>query len=93
MGRLKRAAAPVPSALPAVPAPARVVTTPAAVIRRIALLEESATYTMPSVPTATPKGALNRAAAPVPSALPRVPSPASVVTTPAGEIRRILLLI
>ena len=37
-------------------------------------------------------GALKVAAAPVPSALPKVPSPASVVTTPAGEIWRILRL-
>ena len=91
VGKLKLAAVPVAFALPVEPEPASVVTTPAAVIFRIVLERLSATYTVPSAPTATPSGLLNVAAAPVPSALPAAPEPASVVTTPAAVIFRILL--
>src|SRR5205823_13648032 len=60
---------------------------------RIVLLTVSATYTLPEESVATPSGLLNRAALPVPSALPPFPaSPASVVTTPAGVILRIVVL-
>ena len=45
---------------------------------------------MPSAPTATPAGELKLAAAPVASALPTEPEPASVVTNPVDEIFRIL---
>ena len=62
------------------------------VILRILLLERSATYTVPSPPTATAKGALKLAAVPVPSALPAVPEPASVATIPAAVTVRILWL-
>src|SRR6185437_2738680 len=72
--------------------PARVVTKPAGVILRIALLNSSPTYTLPAGSTATPSGLSNDAALPVPSALPSAPDPASVVTTPAGVILRISLL-
>ena len=86
-GKLKLAAAPVPSALPEVPPPASVVTTPAGEIWRILWLPESATVTVPSVPTATPNGALKLAAAPVPSALPAAfaaePAHVATVATPA----------
>ena len=59
----------------------------------MALLPESATKTLPAPSTATPLGQLKRAAAPVPSALPDEPAvPASVVTTPAGVIFRMVLL-
>src|SRR6476660_3485289 len=94
VGRLKRAAAPVPSVLPVLPAvPARVVTTPAGVILRMVALVWSATYTVPAASTATPTGVLNRAAAPVPSVLPVLPAvPARVVTTPADVILRIVWL-
>ena len=50
--------------------PASVVTTPAGVTFRIVLLQVSATYTLPALSTATPSGWQNRAALPVPSALP-----------------------
>ena len=83
---------PAAFALPVEPEPASVVTTPAAVIFRIVLERLSATYTVPSAPTATPSGLLNVAAAPVPSARPATPEPASVVTTPAAVIFRILWL-
>ena len=53
--------------------PASVVTTPAGVILRIVLLPVSATYTLPALSTATPSGWANRAALPVPSALPELP--------------------
>ena len=90
VGSLKLAAVPVAFVLPNEPEPASVVTTPAAVIFRIAWFAESATYTVPSTPTATPWGELKLAAVPVPSALPDEPEPASVVTTPAAVIFRIL---
>ena len=71
--------------------PASVVTAPAGVICRIVLLLVSATYTVPAVLTATPRGELNRAALPVPSVLPVFPArPANVVTTPLGVIFRIV---
>src|ERR1035437_5927547 len=92
LGNLKRAAAPVPSALPDEPAvPASVVTTPLGVIFRMVLLFVSATKTLPAPSTATPEGDQKRAAAPVPSALPYEPAdPASVVTAPVGVIFRMV---
>ncbi len=46
---------------------------------------------MPALSTATPSGDENRAALPVPSTLPLSPAtPASVVTTAAGVILRIV---
>src|SRR6266581_43651 len=93
-GLLNVAAAPVPSAPPLVPAvPASVVTTPVAMtIRRMVWLVLAATYRLvPLLSTARPWGRLNSAAAPVPSALPAVPAvPASVLTTPAGVILRMV---
>src|ERR1019366_3318022 len=81
-GYLNRAALPVPSALPEVPArPASVVTTPAGVTFRIVQLTSSATNMLPAPSTATPVGKLSRAAL-----------PASVVTTPAGVTFRIVQL-
>src|SRR5207249_451929 len=72
---------------------AKVVTTPAGVIVRIALFPLSPTRMLPAASTARPLGPLNRAALPVPSVLPKVPAkPASVVTTLAGVILRIELL-
>ena len=62
------AVAPGPSALPAVPLPASVLTIPVAVILRMRWLPRSATYKVPLPSTATPKGPLNCAVAPVPSA-------------------------
>src|SRR4051794_16926561 len=92
-GWLKRASLPVPSLDPDGPArPARVVTTPLMIIRTV-LLPLSATYSAPQfgienphddeLATATARGELNRAALPVPSALPGSPAePATVLTTP-----------
>ena len=72
--------------LPGAPPPASVVTTAAAVTWRILLLLVSATYNVPALSTATPRGPLNRAALPVPSVFPDVPArPASVVTTRASR--------
>ena len=48
---------------------------------------------MPALSTATPAGALKRAALPVPSTSPACPGdPARVVTTPAGVILRIVVI-
>src|SRR6266704_1231145 len=83
LGWLNLAAVPVPSALPAAPEPASVVTTPEAMtIRRMVWLFLSATYRLvPLLSTARPWGRLNSAAAPVPSTLPDVPAvPARVLT-------------
>ncbi len=52
------------------------------------LLPVSATSNVPLASSAIPRGALNEAAAPVPSVLPRLPEPANVVTTPCELIRR-----
>src|SRR6266581_4476337 len=97
VGRLNRAAVPVPSKLPAVPAvlPARVVTTPVAMtIRRMLLPPRVDTYRLvPLLSMTKPPGWLNVAAAPVPSTLPDVPAvPARVLTTPAGVILRMVWL-
>src|SRR5450631_993218 len=95
VGTLKRAALPVPSTYPKLPArPASVVTTAAGVILRIVWLPVSATYTLPAPSTATENGVANRAALPVPSALPGLfAKPAKVLTVPAGVILRMVLLI
>ena len=57
-------------------------------ILRIRLLSESATYTLPSVSTATPEGLLNCADVPMPSLKPTV-LPARVLTKPSAVILRI----
>jgi hypothetical protein len=91
-GPLKRAAEPQPSLLPQELAlPARVVTTPAGVIRRMVWFSRSATMTFPAASQATPVGKAKRAAPPVPSALPDDPaSPASALMSPSGLIRRMV---
>src|SRR6266699_7815 len=97
LGPLNVAAVPMPSALPdaLVVLPARMLTRPEEMtIRRMVLLLLSATYRLvPLLSMARPIGRLNRAAVPMPSALPDAPVvlPARVVTTPAGVIRRMLL--
>ena len=77
-GSLKLAAIPVPSAHEAVPLPARVLTRPEEVTALMRV--ESATYTTPAMPTATPVGPSKAAAAPKPSAMDALPLPAKVVT-------------
>ena len=91
-GSLNEAAVPVPLVLPAIPLPAKVLTTPAGVIIRIKLLPKSATKTLPEGSVVIPIGLLNDAAVPVPLALPAAPLPAKVLTIPAGVILRIKLL-
>ncbi len=93
-GWLNRAADPVPSVVPTLPAvPARVVTTPAEVILRIVALFRSVTNTLPEPSTAMPNGWLKSAAVPVASVEPKeVDEPARVDTTPAGVILRTVLL-
>ena len=92
---LKRAAEPVPSALPDIPAlPATVVTAPlASVRRRIVWLPRSLTHRSPPA-RLSPYGWLKSAAAPVPSVLPETPAvPAIVVTAPVAiTTRRIVWL-
>src|SRR6266571_1571477 len=69
VGRLNRAAAPVPSTLPDVPAvPARVLTTPAGVILRMVwLFLAPAVYRLPALSRTTPNWGENPATAAVPS--------------------------
>src|ERR1700693_1164157 len=83
-GELNEAAVPVPSAFPRLADPARVVTIPEDVIFRIVLLPRSTTYMFPDESTARPAGPRNEADVPVPSVLPGLPDPASVVTVPSG---------
>ena len=93
-GELKRALVPLALVVPERPGlPATVVTTPPAVILRIVWLPASQTKTLPEASTASPAGALKRAALPVASVAPVIPAlPARVVTTPAGVILRIVWL-
>ena len=80
VGWLKLAAAPAPSADPALPLPASVVTTPEGVTSLTRLLKVSATKITPVCGSrATPQGLLKLAAAPAPSAKAALPLPASVV--------------
>lgn len=81
IGLLKVAALPVPSARPAAPLPASVVTVPSGVIFLMRLLPWSATYKLSLALIARPLGLLNRAFVPFPSAKPYVP-PAKVVVVP-----------
>ena len=70
-------------AWPALLEPATVVTTPVPrTTLRILWLPMSATKRLPMPSRATPSAMSNCAAAPVPSAKPWIPEPASVVTTP-----------
>ena len=93
LGEENDAAAPVPSARPGVPEPARVVTAPAAVILRIELL--SVTKALPKESIAIADRSLNPAVAAGPSvSVPFVAGsvPTIVVTSPAGVTCRMLLL-
>ena len=78
IGSLNCAEDPTPSSEPAIPEPAKVVTTPVDDIFLILLLYLSATYIFPTPSTSTPAGELNLAAVTDPSA--KVPGPANVVT-------------
>ena len=87
VGLLKRALAPVPSALPPWPAPpgpppARDVTTPAVVTRRTRMKFMSTTATTLSETATSPPTYMKRADVPEPSAPPASELPASVVTAP-----------
>ena len=73
--------------------PAYVVTTPSPVILRIVELLASVTYRLPAESTTIPVGFENSAALPVPSWVPRLlGEPATVVTTPAEVILRMVAL-
>ncbi len=92
-GVSNRASAPfAASANPGSSPPAIVLTSPSSSIERIRSLYVSATKIVPSRPTATPIGPLNRASAPLPSLKPARPSvPAITVTLPVcGTIRLIV---
>mmetsp|Transcript_45692 Transcript_45692/g.73680 ORF Transcript_45692/g.73680 Transcript_45692/m.73680 type:complete len:209 (+) Transcript_45692:852-1478(+) len=80
----KRAATPRPSAKPACPLPATVVTIPVRVTLRMAWLLQSATRRLASLSTARPRGILNRALRPCPSSNPCLP-PARSEITPVGD--------
>ena len=87
----QRTPAPVPSAKPLSPAvPASVVTSPLArSIARMASLKVSATKSVPRPSSARPCGVSKRAAVPLPSASPTMPSrPAIVDTVPSGSATR-----
>ena len=61
---------------------------------RIVLFPESATKMLSALASATPVGYLNRTVLPLPLVLPVLPDkPASVLTTPAGVIFRIVELL
>jgi hypothetical protein len=73
VGCVKRARLPLLSVVPLAPArPASVVTVPSGAILRIVRLPWSATYTLPFVSTARPRGVLKRAAVPFLSTVPPV---------------------
>jgi hypothetical protein len=94
-GLQKLAAEPTPSANALLPLPPRVVTAPeVGSTSRTRLLSSSATTTMPLKGiTATPRGLLKLAAAPMPSANAAAPLPASVMTAPElGSTSRMRLL-
>src|SRR4051794_17490352 len=76
-GALNCADVPVALVLPAVPDPANVVTTPAAVTLRMRLFSASATYMLPELSKSKPLGPLNFALVPVASTQPLV-DPANV---------------
>ena len=78
---LKEAEVPVPFALPALPLPANVETTPAGVILRIRWFSLSATYIFPLASTLKPTVPLKEAEVPVPFELPELPVPTKVDTT------------
>ena len=92
-GRQNEAAVPAPSANAPGPPPASVLTTPPGVTFLMRLLNMSATKILPPESTATPAGLSNEAAAPVPSARPIDPLPASVLTTPVDDIFLMQLLL
>ena len=93
LGWFNTADVPAPSAQPAAPLPAIVVTTPVGVTRRMRLFPESVTKRFPTEFMAIPRGKLKLAPAPVPSThAPTLPLPASVVTPPAGVTLRTRLL-
>ena len=96
-GEEKTAFVPVPSTGVPDPLPQSVVTTPKGVTWRMRELELSATSMRPLARMASPLGLLKSAAVPVPSAnpadVPDEPPPASVVTTPAGVMARMTLLL
>jgi hypothetical protein len=95
-GRLKRATLPGPSANPPAmpsPEPATVVVAPAGVTRRILLLKVSAKYASPvASSTSTPLGSAKAAFVPTPSAKSASAPPASVLTAPVAEMKRMRLL-
>ena len=91
-GLLKLAVIPVPSIEPEVPLPAKVVTTPSAVILRILGLPTSDTYILFNASIVMPWGKLKLAKISTESFDPCKPLPAKVVTTPLGVILRILWL-
>ena len=82
-GVLNEAAVPVLSAKAGDPLPASVLTTPPGDTLRTRC-PKSTTYTVPPASTATPRGSVNNAPVPAPSANPAVPLPASVLTSPPG---------
>jgi len=89
VGWLNVAAVPVPSAEPAAPLPASVVTVPvppATAIWRMTLLARSTTWSVvPALLAAMAAGPLKRAAAPTPFVRALAPAvPASVVTAPVA---------
>src|SRR5689334_16415978 len=91
----KSAALPVPSAKPATPhCPAIVLTSPSGVILRIVVMPNgpSATYTVPSVSTATLFGQPKRARSPCPSRLPLPPNrPASKASAGDSQLTATLV--
>lgn len=88
VGQLSAAEVPTPFVLPNDPLPAREVSAPDGAMRSTRLLPHAPTYTFPNASTGTPWGPVSIAKVPTPLKKEAVPFPASVVTSPDGEMRR-----
>src|SRR6476469_7431314 len=91
-GKLKRASVPVLLTNPGSPGePAKVVSAPDGVILLMTLRPKSATNVVADESTTSPRGELNRAWAPLPSAYPAVSArPARVVASPDVDSLRMV---
>ena len=85
-GEVTVANTPTPSDALLAPDPTKVVTTPAGLMRRTRWLPVSGTYSAPALSWQMPPIVENTACAPVPSAYPTAPDPASTLTAPVAAV-------